>query len=146
MADYRRTPCALDDIILPPLTVNNADDDGIRMLRDAIVLDACKEYMKYVHVLKHSRSQIRREHARESADLLGRFFKGKWFQMLTLGQVDGQKTMHTLMYDTPAKWLTPEERKELRQYETEGDDVSTYTGPDLLQAGEWADEDTCDEA
>lgn len=141
MEGNRVKTCALDDLILPPLTVNNVDDEGMLKLRDAIVLSACSEYVKYIHLERYHSKRMGVAH-RRAAELakvkkegVADFFRTDWFKTLTQGQVDGDKVLHTLEHNMPLKWMTPEERKEaIKNAEAEGSCVSAYTGPDLLES------------
>jgi hypothetical protein len=36
---------ALDDLKLPPLTVENADDEGLEELKASIIENGCREYL-----------------------------------------------------------------------------------------------------
>lgn len=118
----------------PPLTVNNVYDDRLLELRDAIVLNACKDFVRYVHVIKHAKSQKRRMLAMIRKDEVAEFFRSTWFNELTRGEVNGEKVMHTLELDTPSHWLTNEERKALKHAEQQKDDVSANTSPDILES------------
>ena len=98
------------------LTIDEIDDQGIENLRDAIVLDACKDYAAEVHFLKQHITQDARMHTLKQMEKIATFFRSRWFDLLS-GGIDGEKVMHTLRYDTPRKWLSVEERKELEKRE-----------------------------
>ena len=140
MEDNRIKTCALDDLILPPLTVDNCDDDGLLKLRDAIVLDACKDFVKYIRAERYH-SQRRGIAHRRAAELVkvkkegvADFFNSSWYKLLTMNAVDGEKVMYTLEHDMPLKWMTAEERKEvLENAKAEGKDISACAGPDLVE-------------
>lgn len=121
-----------DEIELPPLTVENIDEDGINNLRIAIILDACKSYNAACHALKRAEEKEDYERALKCVEANAIFFRSRWFHLLTGEDIDGEKIMHTLRYDTPRKWLTLEERKELDELEkrkaNEKDDEATESG------------------
>lgn len=98
------------------LTLDEIDDNGIANLREAIVLDACKDYVAEVHLLKQHITPDARKYALKSMEHFAAFFRSGWFDLLS-GGIDGEKVMRTLRYDTPRKWLTCEERKELEKRE-----------------------------
>ena len=114
--------------------MDNVYDDKLLELRDAIVLNACKDFVRYVHVIKHAKSQKRRALATIRKDELADFFRSTWFSELTRGTADGEKIMHTLELDTPSHWLTNEERKVLKHAEQQKDDVSANTSPDIVES------------
>jgi hypothetical protein len=101
---------------LSELTIDEIDDQGIANLREAIVLDACKDYTAEVHFLKQNITPDARKYALKRMEKLAAFFRSGWFDLLS-GGIDGEKVMHTLRYDTPRKWLSTEERKELEKRE-----------------------------
>lgn len=115
----------LDELELPPLTVDNIDEEGMTNLAHAVVLDACKRYNRCVHVMKKPEKYLRKGsktlntphavfmHALKEKEELVTFFRSGWFHLLAGEDVDGDAIMHMLENDPARKWLTLEERKEL---------------------------------
>jgi hypothetical protein len=57
------------------LTIDEIDDQGIANLREAIVLDACKDYTAEVHFLKQNITPDARKYALKRMEKLAAFFR-----------------------------------------------------------------------
>lgn len=144
MNDAPTTHSPIDDYYMPPLTIENADDDGIRHLRDAIVLDAVKDYARAVYGVKNCLHEKDRKRALEYKKRLGKFFNTWWFRMLTLEQVDGDKLMEVLDHDMPLKWMTPEDReaaKATKEEKKDGKDIPAHSGTRKVRKRQQAGKD-----
>jgi hypothetical protein len=128
---------AIDLYYMPPLTVENVDETGLENLKAAIILEACKSYVKACHLYKHAKSDAVRQIAERRIQEEAIFFRSAWFKTLGGEDLDGEKVMHVLRYDTPRKWLTQEERRELDAAEkrSAADGLSDDDGAGIVRSG-----------
>lgn len=135
--DQQRGRSAIDLYYMPPLTVENVDDEGLENLKAAIILEACKSYVKACHLYKHAKSDAIRQIAERRIQEEAIFFRSGWFKTLGGEDLDGEKIMHVLRYDTPRKWLTQEERRELDAAEkrSAADGLSDDDGEGIVRSG-----------
>lgn len=101
---------ALDELELPPLTMETADDDGINNLRNAIVLNACAEYAKTLHAFRKNRSRKGKALLRYELDKQSEWFRSEWFKRLTMDEIDGDKIIYLMEHDMPFKWLDSKQK------------------------------------
>ena len=128
----------IDLYYMPPLTVENVDETGLENLKAAIILEACKSYVRACHLYKHAKSDAVRQIAeRRIQQEEAIFFRSGWFKTLGGEDLDGEKIMHVLRYDTPRKWLTQEERRELDAAEkrSAADGLSDDDGAGIVRSG-----------
>ena len=127
----------IDLYYMPPLTIENVDDTGLENLKAAIILEACKSYVRACHLYKHAKSDAIRQIAERRIQEESIFFRSGWFKTLGGEDLDGEKVMHVLRYDTPRKWLTQEERRELDAAEkrSAADGLSDDDGAGIVRSG-----------
>jgi hypothetical protein len=114
---------AIDAYYMEPIGpdyIDKVDDQGLQNLRTAIVLDACKEFMVYVRLLKKPCSPDIYRMRLRNMQRVRDFFNSGWFAQLS-GGIDPDKLMHVLQYETPLRWMTIEERKEFFKRQKEAD-------------------------
>jgi hypothetical protein len=135
--DQQRGRSAIDLYYMPPLTVENIDETGLENLKAAIILEACKSYVRACHLYKHAKSEAVRQIAERRIQEEAIFFRSGWFKTLGGEDLDGEKVMHVLRYDTPRKWLTMEERRELDAAEkrSAADGLSDDDGAGIVRSG-----------
>jgi hypothetical protein len=137
MAAPDRGRSAIDLYCMPPLTIENVDETGLENLKAAIILDACKAYVRACHLYKHAKNDAVRQIAERRIQEEAIFFRSGWLKTLGGEDLDGEKVMHVLRYDTPRKWLTQEERRELDAAEkrSAADGLSDDDGEGIVRSG-----------
>ena len=106
----------LDSLDLPPLTVETLDEDGAENLKEAIVTNACREYVQAYRAYRMATSKKYRDFAHVWMQEVEQFFKSGWFHALSGEQVDGDKVLRKLRTDPPRKWMTKEEKEAIDEY------------------------------
>lgn len=108
---------ALDELELPPLTVENVDDEGLDLLKEAIVESGCRDYIAAYRIFRRASGNTEAQNAaRIELDSETRFFHSEWYRKLTNEQIDGDSVMRKLRTDPPMKWLNPDEKAAINEF------------------------------
>lgn len=102
----------IDDTPMPPLTPETIDEDGVNMLRLAIVEDAAKLYAAhYKALIRHPLPGMDVDAEMRSEE---RFFKGAWFKKLTMDKISGEWMIKALRAKAQ-KEVDDEKRSNMRK-------------------------------
>lgn len=88
------------------LTVRNIDDEGIDNLKEAIVMQAVKDYRKALYEVRKARlPRSKREILRRICHECESFFRSDWFSQLTSGEIDGERVIEEIRRSPARKYV-----------------------------------------
>lgn len=129
---------ALDELELPPLTVENADDGGLEELKASIIENGCREYLSAYRAWRIAENEQQKIIARSWLYHHEVFFRSAWFATLIGDEdIDGESLMRRLRRHPPRKYLLPTEKQameeDIERQVQEGRRVGVYIDAETIE-------------